>query len=141
MASKADDKEFARNAFLIAVAAGGLALGVLAALAIFRAVAAENWWMIALNAWQVVFAAFVWFMFANLAETPRKYKCFIMRVIVGSLLLVVLHSVWQAVVEHSGVEEVGERNRRDLYLSYIGLAILRLLMFVLEVPKVVLMFI
>lgn len=117
------DGELARFAFVTVLLAGDLALGVLAVLAIFRTFAAATWWMIGLCVWQVVLGFIVYWMFSK--EAPRRFKTFVVRVIGASLLLVTLHSIWQAMADRSGAEEIGDHGRSELKLPYIFIAALR----------------
>lgn len=99
------------------------ALLVFAALSLFRDIITESWWMIGLNTFQLLFSLVI---SGCLQLRPRgKLRDFIHRTLVASLLLLVLHSVWQGVVEKDDAENVSETSERDLFMSFIGLGILR----------------
>jgi len=103
----------ARNAFLTVAYGTELALVVIASLALFSVVAAENWWIIMLNAWQLLFTGgFLMYLFGDILQTDCDVRNFVVTVITGSLILVVLHSVWQANTEDAGLNSTAMQTYR-----------------------------
>jgi hypothetical protein len=125
----------ARTAFLLVLYGVEIALAILASLSLFRAVAAENWWMLGLNVWQVVFALFVMYLLG--ARAHMFIRDFVLFVVVSSLLLVILRSVWQAVGDAEDAEEISEGSERDLFMTYLALAGIRLVVFLMNTVSII----
>jgi len=125
----------ARTAFLLVLYGVEIALAVLASLSLFRAVAAENWWMLGLNIWQVVFALFVMYLLGS--RTHMYIRDYVLFVVASALLMVILRSVWQAVGDAEDAEEISENSERDLFMTYLALGAIRLVVFLINTVYII----
>lgn len=128
----------AKRALIVIVYLIEVVLVVFAALAMFRVVAAENWWTLGLNIAQVVYTGFVFWMSKNSANAHEAQ--FLLTSFVSALLMTVLRSVWQGVSSGDDAEEVSETSERDLKMTYIGLANTRTIVFILQTVLLIIIF-
>jgi hypothetical protein len=128
----------ARKALILIVYMVEVTLMVFAGLSMFRVVAAENWWTLAINIFQVALTSFVWWMMGR--GTHFVEAAFLLVSLVSALLMTVLRSVWQGVSSGDDAEEVSETSERDLKMTYIGLANTRTIVFLIQTVLLLLMF-
>lgn len=130
MSGRAASDAMTVNVFVVVSFLAEVAMVVFAALAVFR-IYAVNWWIILLNAWQLVFTGgFLLYLFNPRLGAETKLRNYMVLAITGAAILVIMHSVWQIVAEHSGTEEISAHNGSHLFQSYLGLASTRITLFV-----------
>jgi len=105
-----------------------LTLGVFACVAVFHIIDEYNSVLLALN-----LAAFVVGLVVLLAS-PKPFadreRNFVCLSLIASLVLSILHTVWQVRVSHEHAEDISPTNEQEFYFQYLTLATLRLVMFV-----------
>lgn len=126
---------FTRQALIVGVYLVETTLAVFAALAMFRVIAAENYWTIGINIFQVVFASIV--LWITRSQVYNHETSFIVTALVAAILLVILRSVWQGVADAQDAELISEASERDLFMTYLGLAAIRLVIWITQTVTLV----
>jgi hypothetical protein len=126
-----------RSTFLVVSYLVELALVVFAGLALFRYYTV-NWWIILLNAWQLVYSGgFLLYQFRPCIALEFELRNYMSTVVTASVLLVIMHSAWQIAAEHSDTEDISAHNESHLFQTYLGLAGTRIAVFVLATGGII----
>lgn len=132
---------FTRRTLLVIVFLIDLTMAVFASLALFRAVAAENWWALGLNILQVVYTAIVYYMIGGARCANAHERQLLLRAFATALLMCVLRATWQGVAQGDDAEEITESSESGLFTTYLGLGVLRLAVFIEQLFSIVHIFV
>lgn len=118
------------NAFLFASYLTEVTLAVFAFLMVFE-IYSVNWWIILLNAWQLVFTGgFVTYLFNNMRQSD-EIRNYMVGAVLSSLLLVVGHSIVQIMIGRSDSDEISAHTHSKLFQAYSNLSSSRITIFIL----------